>query len=107
LNPSAEKIRQRVSPRTRNCYGNPSNSWDKWDGESGIVFSFGTTFVEMISGLETELAIPGVDPLAETTEQDTDRRSLENPRPALPLYSILSATGEAEAGSGGDQPARE
>jgi hypothetical protein len=47
-----------------------------------------------------------VDLLAEKTE-DTIRRSLQFSRSEGPLNSILTAAGEAEAGSGGERPAEE
>lgn len=49
----------------------------------------------------------GVDPSAETVESGIVSSSLQICRRAGPLYNILSAAGEAEVGSGGDQPAEE
>jgi hypothetical protein len=48
-----------------------------------------------------------VDPSPETVESGIAGSSLQICRQAEPLYNILRAAGEAEAGSGGDQPAEE
>jgi hypothetical protein len=48
-----------------------------------------------------------MDLMAEAVESAMVRHWLENSRPAGPRYSILVMAGEAEAGAGGDRPAKE
>jgi hypothetical protein len=50
---------------------------------------------------------PAVTPIVETSVKGTGYRSLAESSPTLLTFGIVKPAGEAEAGSAGEQPARE